>query len=274
MKKTGIFIIPLLIFGVISILGTRLFASGGIHPAVLVAIAAGAMLLMAAIRPKNNSGKATPDAALTILGDFAKDAFDYDEKLSNRFQSAVADYINSMPKSAINKLEKLQNACKTDADTYAVSVALGLAKTTTGDFEAAIKLYNKAVVLHPTTELALAIGAAQQRIGELEQAQDSYEFALDLDPSNIEARSALATAYVADGMFEEAITEARLALEMDENHASALATCAICYGVLNDSLLCRSYTNKAIENGYKAEKISSTIDALKKKFKKTLESMK
>jgi Flp pilus assembly protein TadD len=73
---------------------------------------------------------------------------------------------------------------------------------------------------------------------------------------------------VGDGMFEEAITEARLALEIDENHASALATCAICYGVLDDSLLCRSYTDKAVENGYKADKISATIPALKKKFKR------
>lgn len=268
MSKSGIFIIPLLIFAVISLLGTRLFASGGMHPAVLVALAAGAMLLMAAIRPKNKNGKASPDAALTILGDFAKDAFDYDDKLSNKFQSAVADYINSMPKSAINKLTALEAQCKTDADTYAVSVALGMAKTTVGDFEAAIKLYNKAVVIYPTTELAQAIGAAQQRIGELKQARDSYEFALDLDPENIEARSALATAYVADGKFEEAIEVAETALAQDETHASSLATCAICYGVLNDPLLCKSYTEKAVAQGYKEDKITATIPALKKKYKR------
>lgn len=268
MKKTGLFLIPLLIFAVISFLGTRLFASGGMHPALLVAIAAAAMLLMAAVRPKNKNGKAAPDAALTILGDFAKDAFDYDEKLSSKFQSAVADYISSMPKSAINKLEKLQPLCKTDADTYAVSVVLGLAKTTVGDFEAAIKLYNKAVVLNPTTELAAAIGGAQQRIGELTQAMDSYAFALELDPDNLEARSSLATAYVADGDFEMAIEHAKLVLDRDENHASALATTAICYGVLNDPLLYKSYTEKAVANGYKEDKITSTVPALKKKFKR------
>lgn len=270
MKKSGLFILPLLIFAVVSVFGNRLFAAGGMSPAVLVALCAGSMLLMAAIRPKSNAGKASVDAGLTILDDFAKDAFHYDDKLSSKYQSAVADYLNAMPKSAISKLEKLQNVCKTDADTYAVSVALGLAKTTQGDFESAIKLYNKAIVLHPTTELAMAIGAAQQRIGELEQARDSYDFALELDPNNIEAFSAKATAYVGDGMFEEAITEARLALEMDENHASALATCAICYGVLDDNLLCKSYTDKAVAAGYKADKISATIPALKKKFKKTL----
>jgi len=273
MNKSGIFIIPLLIFAVISILGTRLFASGGMHPAVLVALAAGAMLLMVAIRPKNKNGKASPDAALTILGDFAKDAFDYDEKLSSKFQSAVADYINSMPKSAINKLTALEAQCKTDADTYAVSIAMGLAKTTVGDFEAAIKLYNKAVVIYPTSELADAIGSAQQRIGELRQAMDSYAFALELDPDNIDVRGKLATAYVADGDFEMAIEHAQLVLDRDEKHASALATIAICHGVLGHEDLYTGYTAKAVDAGYKEDKITSTVPALKKKFRKTLESM-
>lgn len=268
MKKSGIFILPLLIFGIISIFGARLFASGSLSPAAIVAIGAGAMLLMAFIRPKAPKGAGAPDASLSLMGNHAEEAFCHDEKLSKTFHSALSDYRNAMPKAATAKLEKLQPLCKTDADTFAVCVALGMTKTTVGDYESAIKLYNKAIVLHPTTELAMAIGAAQQRIGELEQARDSYDFALELDPNNIEAFSAKATAYVGDGMFEEAITEARLALEIDENHASALATCAICYGVLDDSLLCRSYTDKAVENGYKADKISATIPALKKKFKR------
>lgn len=268
MKKTGLLIIPILIIGLFGIFGGRLLTSGIVSPTTLVIITVVAFGLMMLIRPKNQAGKASPDAALTLLGDYAKEAFADDEASSNKFSSAVSDYVNSMPKAAISKLEKLQPLCKTDADTYAVSVALGMAKTTTGEFDAAIKLYNQAVVIHPTTELAMAIGAAQQRIGELEQARDSYEFALDLDPNNIDARSALATAYVGDGMFEEAIDEARLALEMDEDHASALATCAICYGVLDDNLLCKSYTDKAVAAGYKADKISATIPALKKRFKR------
>lgn len=268
MKKSGVFLIPILIVGLFAIFSNRLMASGGFNPRVMIVIAVVAFGLAMLIRPKNKAGKMAPDAALTVLGDLAQDAFVDDAQLAAKFQSAVSDYIASMPKSAINKLEKLQPLCKTDADTYAVSVALGLTKTSVGDFEAAIKLYNKAVILHPTTELAATIGSCQQRIGELDAARDSYEFALDLDPSNIEARSSLATAYVADGMFEEAIEVARLALEQDENHASCLATCAICYGVLDDALLYKSYKDKAVANYYKEEKITSTVTALKKKFKR------
>lgn len=268
MKKTGIFLVPILIIGAFMLMSNKLMASGAVNPTTMVIVAVVAFVLMLAIRPKKQPSSGNTESTLSLLGDFAKDAFANDEKLSKQFDSAVSDYVNGMPRAATSKLEKLQPLCKTDADNYAVSVALGMTKSSTGDYAAAIKLYNKAVVLHPTTELAMAIGNAQQRIGELEQARDSYEFALDLDPSNIDARSSLATAYVADGMFEEAIEEARLALEQDENHSSSLATCAICYGILDDTLLCRSYTDKAVANGYNASKITDTITALKKKFKK------
>lgn len=268
MKKSALFAIPMVLIALFAVFGGRLMTSGIINPTTMIVVAVGAFVLMMLIRPKKQASGASTDATLSLLGDYAKDAFTDNEKLNYRFTSALSDYVNGMPKSACGKLEKLMPQCRTDADTFAVCVALGLAKASTGDFENTIQLYNKAVIIHPTTELAAAIGAAQQRIGELEQARDSYEFALDLDPNNIDARSSLATAYVADGMFEEAITEARLALEMDENHSSSLATCAICYGILDDNLLYKHYKDKAVDNGYKEEKISSTVTALKKRFKR------
>lgn len=274
MKKLGSFLIPIAVLAVIALLFKQVFGSGPMNPLVMVAIILGCLVGSSMLRPKKKGGSSSVDTTLSLLGEFSKEAFSHSEALSGQFQSAISDFVNSMPKAAERKLEKLQPLCITDADTYAVSVALGMLKSQNGDYSAAVNLYNKAVVLHPTTELAYAIGAVQQRMGELEQARDSYEFALDLDPENIEALSSLATAYVADGMFEDAITEARLALEKDENHASSLATCAICYGVLDDSLLYKHYTDKAVDNGYSADKISTTVTVLKKKYKKTLEAMR
>lgn len=268
MKKSSLLIIPIVLVAVFGIFGGRMMASGLINPTTLVVIAVAAFIGMLIIRPKKQTAVPSPDTALSILGDFAKDAFLRDEQLAGKFASATADYVNGMPKSSISKLEKLQPLCETDNDTYAVSVVLGLAKCQLGDFDAAIKLYNKAVVLSPSAELAMTIGSCYQRIGELDQAIDSYEFALDLDPACIDARSAIATACVGDGRFEEGIDQALLALKIDENNASALATCAICYGVLDDPLLRKSYTKKAVENGYKEDKINATIPALKKKFKR------
>ena len=275
MKKTGIFLIPLLIFAVISLLGTKLFAAGAISPAMLVLISAVAMVAMALIRPKaKTAAKFSPNVVQELLGDFSKDAFAEDPQNAAKFQSAVSDYIQSMPKAALNKLEKLQPLCKTDADHYAVTVAMGMAKAALSDFDGAIKLYNKAVVICPTSQLADAMGSLQQRVGELKKAIDSYEFALDLEPGNLQVRSKLATAHVADGDFDNAIEQAQQVLDLDERNASALATIAICHGVLGHDSLYQGYTAKAVEAGYKAEKITSTVPILKKKFRKTLESMR
>lgn len=273
MKKSGIFVVPILIIGVFMLMSNKLMASGAVTPTTMVMIGAVAFVLLLLIRPRKPTSSASPDAVLTLLGEFSKGAFVSDEKLSKQFDAAVGDYLNNMPKAAIGKLEKLQNLCKTDADTYAVSVALGLTKASTGDYAAAIKLFNRAVVLHPTAQLAEAIASAHQRIGELDEAIDSYEFALDLDPDAIDIRAKLATAYVGNGDFKTAIDQAQLVLDQKEDHASALATIAICHGVLDHSDLCSGYTAKAVDAGYSEQKITTTVTALKKKYKKTLESM-
>ena len=274
MNKPGIFVIPILVIGIVMLVMNRLMASGAVTPTTLIVIAAAAFLLTLLIRPKKTAGKAAPDSSLALLGDYSKEAFAHNEALSKQFHSAVSDYIQGMPKAATGKLEKLQDLCASDVDVYAVSVALGMVKTTVGDFEGAIQLYNKAVVIHPTAELADAIGSAYQRIGKLEKAMDSYEFALDLDPNAIDIRAKLATAHVGDGQFEAAIDQAQQVLDLQPDNASALATIAICHGVMDHTSLYEGYTAKAVEAGYSEQKITTTVPALKKKFKKTLESLK
>ena len=274
MKKASTLMVPIVVFGVVFLLFKQVFGSGPINPMVLGAIIVVSLMGATLLRPKNKAANVSTDAALALLGDFSKEAFSYDENLSAQFESAMSDYLRSMPKSAVAKLEKLQAQCKNDADTYAVNVALGMTKASTGDYEAAIKLYNKAVILHPTAELADAIGSAHQRIGELDAAIDSYEFALDLNPEKIDIRAKVATAYVGDGKFETAIDHAQQVLDIQPDHASALATIAICHGCMDHTSLYEGYTAKAVEAGYSEQKITSTVPALKKKFKKTLEAMK
>ena len=273
MKKNGVFLVPILVIGVFMLISNRLMSSGAMNPSTMVIIGAVAFVLMMLIRPKKPAGKVSADSTLSLLGDFSKDAFSYDENLSRQFQSAISDLLNTMPKAAAKKLESLQSQCRTDADTYAVSVAMGMLKCNEGDFAAAIKLFNRAIVLHPTAELAESIGSAHQRIGELDEAIDSYEFALDLDPEKIDIRAKVATAYVGDGKFETAIDHAQQVLDLQPDHASALATIAICHGCLGHTSLYEGYTAKAVEAGYSEQKITTTVPALKKKFKKTLEGL-
>lgn len=267
MKKNGMFIIPVVAVAIFALMNRTMYANG-LNLKTILMIGIIPFVLMILIRPKKSGGKVSADTATSLLGDHAKDAFCHDPALSAKFQSAVSDCFRSMPKSAQKKLTELEPHCKNDVDTYAYCVAMGLVKFNLDDYEGAIKLYNKAVVLFPTAQLADSIGSCQQRIGELEKAMDSYEFALDLEPDNLPIRAKLATAYVADGNFEAGIEHAQMVLDQDENNASALATIAICHGVLSNQDLYKGYTAKAVENGYNEQKITNTVTTLKKRFKK------
>lgn len=263
MKKSGLYFIPILIFGLVMLLGNKLFLSGTISPTVLMIIGVVAVVLLVLVRPKS-SAKAAPSEALSLLDDLAKEAFADDPALESKFQSAAADYVANCPKAALNKLGKLAPQCSTDADRYAVAMVSGLCYSSLNEYEKAVAEYNRAVVIHPSAKLAITIGSCQQRLGELRKARDSYEFALDLDPKNIEALSNLATAYVADRKYSDGLETAMQVLELDENHASALATAAICSGLKGDTLMQKHYTDRAVQNGYNLEKITKTISALKK----------
>jgi tetratricopeptide (TPR) repeat protein len=273
MKKIGTLFVPIAVFLIVFVFFKQVFGNGPMNPLVMGGIIVVCLLGTSLLRPKKKISSSV-DSTFSLLGDFGKEAFTYDENLSNQFQSAISDFLRSMPMAATKKLEKLQGMCKTDADTYGVSVALGMIKNYEDDYSAAIKLFNRAVVLHPTAELAEVIGAAHQRLGELEEAIDSYEFALDLDPEKIDIRAKVATAYVGNGDFLTAIDHAQQVLDLQEDHASALATIAICHGVLDHTSLYDGYTAKAVEAGYNEQKITTTVTALKKKYKKTLESLK
>ena len=273
MKKFSSFLIPAAVLLVVFVFFRQIFGSGPVNPLTMGVIFVVSLLGVRLLMPRKTSSGRNVDTTFSLLGDYGKEAFAYDEKLSSQFQSAISDFLGSMPKAATKNLEQLQSMCKTDADTYAVSVALGMIKCYDEDHAAAIKLFNRAVVIHPSAELADAIGSAHQRIGELEEAIDSYEFALDLDPEKIDIRAKIATAYVGDGQFLTAIDQAQQVLDLQEDHASALATIAICHGVLDHTSLYEGYTAKAVEAGYSEQKITTTVPALKKKFKKTLEAM-
>ena len=262
--KNGMFIIPLLIFMVVSMFGNRLIASGVLNAQTMIFVVPVIALILMVFRPKQKAAKPIGDVLDKVMGDFAVNAFSDDSKISSAFHSALKDYSGNMPKSAINKLTKLAPQCRTEEEKYAVAMASALAYVAVQKYDEAIREYNRAVVIHPTSELALSIGSLQQRMGELKKARESYDFALDLDPNNIEARSSMATAWVASRKYENALEHSLMVLELDENHPSALATTAICYGLTGETDLYHEYTDKAESNGYSRKKIEDTVKALKK----------
>lgn len=264
MKKFG-FIFPIVLVFLFSMFGSRLLASGSVSPVTLIGITIVLFVVMMLSRPKKGAAKPVGDIEQKVRGEFARDAFAGNEQLNARFQAALKDYSGNMPKAALNKLQKLAPQCSGDQEVYAVSMATAMICISLNKPKDAIREYVRALNIHPTSELAHALGSSYQRIGELDKARDTYLYALDLDGENLEALSAIATTYVADRNYRMGLEEAMKVLEKNENHASALATAAICHGLLGDPLMSKHFTDRAVENGYKKDKITQTIDALKKR---------
>lgn len=264
MKNFAFFVPVLMLLGFMFV-STRLFASGSVSPTTLVVIMCAMFAASFLFRPKKNQ-KARPmsDVEAEIRGEFARDAFAEDPQLSAKFQSAIKDMASSMPKSAFNKLTKLAPLCQGDKERYAVAMALAQVQMTNGKFLDAARQYTTALVIHPSAEIAMKQGGCYQRMGELDRARSAYTYALDLDENNLEAHSAIATTYVADREYEKALGVALKILEKNETHASALATTAICYGLLDDPVMSRHFADRAEAQGYSRKKINDTISALKK----------
>lgn len=264
MKKFAFFV-PVLIFLLFTTLGSRVLTAGTASPVVLILIMAAGLGMALMMRPKAKAPKPASDLEQKVRGEFAKDAFADDPQLGAKFQAAIKDYSSSMPKAALSKLTKLAAQCTGEKEIYAVSMATAQCHLILGKPLPAIREYTRALGLHPTAEVAMELGSCHQRLGNLDKARDSYEFALDLDAGNLEARSRIATTYVADHDFETALEYANQVLDADNQHSSALATAAICYGVLDNAVMCNYYTKQAVENGYNQKKIEETISTLKKR---------
>jgi len=265
--KILMMLVPVALLLVFMRFTSGVLASGTINPLVLIGISTVFLVLLLATRPKNKGTKLASDLEQKVRGEFAKDAFADDPKLGAMFQAAIKDYSSNMPKAALNKLTKLASQCTGDKELYAVSMATAQCQLIIGKPLPAIREYTRALTIHPSAEVAMELGSCHQRLGNLDKARDSYEFALDLDEGNLDARSRIATTYVADHEFETALEYANQILDLEENHVSAQATAAICHGVLGDPVMCNYYTKLAVENGYSKKKIEETIATLKKRAK-------
>lgn len=264
MKKLAFFV-PILMFTGSLFIGSKLMSSGNMSPVMMVVLMVGILFAVSLFRPKpKQTVKPADELENEIRGDFAKNAFLDDEQLNLKFKSALKDYSGNMPKAAYSKLTKLVPLCRNDQEKYVVAIATAQVQMTLGKFMDACRQYTTALVIHPSTELAMKQGGCYQRLGELDKARSAYTYALDLEESNLEAHSAIATTYVADRNYEEALGVALKVLEKNENHASSLATTAICYGLLGESDMRDLYTDRAEANGYSRRKINDTISALKR----------
>ena len=265
--KILLMFVPILIFLLFMRLGSGIMATGTVSPSTLVIIVAVGLFLMMALKPKMKGKKTVSNLEKKARGEFAKDAFANDPQLEAKFLAAIKDFNGNMPKAALTKLTKLAPLCTGEQETYAVSIATAQCHLYLGKPLPAIREYTRALGIFPSAEIAMELGSCHQRLGNLDKARDSYEFALDLDADNLDALSRIATTYVADHDWHTALEYANQVIDKDETNASALATAAICHGLLNNDVMLKHYTEQAVENGYDRKKIEETISTLRKRSK-------
>lgn len=267
MKKLGSLLIPVGMFLLLTLMGNRVLSSGKMDMTTIGIFAIVFVVLFLFAKTKTGSTKAPETVMAELLDDYAAGAFENDEALKAKFYAAMTDYGKNMPKAALAKLEKLEPLCTGDKEKYAVALVSAKTNFMIQKFPRATREYRRAMLFHPTPELACTVGECYQRLGDLENARDSYQYAIDLDANHADAYNRMATTYVADWDYDTALDYAEKALELKEDLANALATAAICHGLQGDSLLCKHYTDKAVANGYNEKKIKETIEFLKKKNK-------
>lgn len=264
MKKIGFMIVPVLVIIFSGMMVPKLLASNVSAP-TLVLISIATVVILSLFRPKKGPGKSVQQIMDDVYDDYCRDAFADNADLEKKFQAALKDISQNIPRTAQGKLQKMTPLCTSDRQKYAVAQASALACRMERDWKNAIREYNKAIILNPTDALAYNIGECYQRMGNLDKAKDSYEFAMELNPESARYPSSFATACVGDGDYDTAMDYARDALTLDSNYAQALATMAICYALKDDEPMYRHYTVKAAEAGYKQDKIEATVKALKKR---------
>lgn len=264
MKKIAFMFVPVIMLLCLMTVVPKILSSG-MNTSTVILIAIMALILMTVFRPKKAATKTAEAVAEEFLDDYCANAFADDDALKAKFYAALDDYGKNMPKAAIAKLEKLAPLCTGSKEKYAVAIASAKTYFLLEKYKDSLREYNKALVLHPSSELSAQIGMAYQRQGNNQKAIEAYEFATELDSRNVDAWSRLAAVHVAEWHWETALDYAQEALELEQTNASALATSAICYGMLDDALMHNHYTRLAVQNGYSEDKIKETVKTLKKR---------
>ena len=194
--------------------------------------------------------------------EFIQNAFSDDKKLDNKLYNAIHDYNLNKPAAAVSKLSKLRKECQRTADLYAVTVFLGLCYDDMRLYTDAIKAYEAALKIRPTSTIYSNLGLCYYRTGNTEGAEKSYENAIQLDPHNPFVYNNLSALYFRDGEYYDALEYAEMALSENPNLLQALSTAAICSALIGETEDYERYYRQAVTKGYDGKKIKATIQAL------------
>lgn len=261
MKKTAKAIYILLIAAVIGLFVYIYFTEGSLDyqdlfKGMLVILAALGSLF--GIRNQRSTGdkKAMYQKAYS---DFIQDPFPDDKRLQKKFYSAVDDYNRNKPADALKKLTQLRKNCQSSSELYAVTVFTALCYDEQRLCREAINHYEAALGIRENSTLQSNMGLMYDRLGDYDSALKAYQRAVLLDPKNATAHNNIAQQQMRLGEYEAALKSAETAHRLNQRLIPALNALAICHYMLGNQEEYQRYLRQAAAAGSDAKSIKAYI---------------
>ncbi|MBE6609185.1 MAG: tetratricopeptide repeat protein [Ruminococcaceae bacterium] len=199
----------------------------------------------------------------------------YQKVLRNAFADSVFDrkkllcavrlYNEDNFRKAAKYLVQLQPKCRQPDDYYAVGMFLALIYTDLSLYDQAVMMYHHLIGMNlVSTTLYGNLGYVYSMMGDDEKTLSCYSAALDLDPKNAYAQHNIANFYFDKRDFENAIENAKKALELDSKLRPAATLLAIIYSLEENKEEAERYFHLAITCGEKPDHLRAVIEEYRK----------
>lgn len=188
-------------------------------------------------------------------------AFAEDTKKRERLLEAVRLFDEDKNGAALKVLNDLKMEARTRDEHYAVGLFTALCQTDLGLREAAIATYEEMAAKGAvSSQLYSNMGAQYAAMKNVEKAMDAYNKAIELDPENPLPYSNVANMAVADGAYDVAIAAGKRALEINPAQYQAASAVAMAYAALGNEDEVEKYYDVAVQAGQDAKTLQNACN--------------
>ena len=218
------------------------------------------MLLGTAVRVFNGGSRKNLNMYEKAYANEIGFAFNNNSVQRKKLLCACRLYDESNYNKALKYLFQLLQECEHDRDAVPVLLFIALCYTDAGYTEDAIKSYYE--LLKKDNNHAQAhsnLGHLLVKSGEFESALKHYNKSIEIKPENYFAYINRANYYFRINDYDNAITDAKQALQFKNNGVEAASLLTIIYALKNDEENKKKYYHIAITSGKQPEELNEAI---------------
>lgn len=194
-------------------------------------------------------------------------AFAYDAKSKKKLLEATRLYDENKFNTSLKILAMLKDKCEYWEDSCAVGLFEALNYTDMGQTQKAYEVYKELIDrLDANETVYINMGHLLQTVyHEEDRAVDCYEKAIRKNPNSALAYNNLASLYFDTGEWEEAVKNAKKALEISPKTYQAASLLAIVYACMKNEEESAKYFAVAVSAGEDKATLTKAIDFYKRK---------